>query len=138
MIIPFQYLAKEAFLSFEIVREAKIVGEEFGTGTIVKVSCPSDMYLNLQNANLTAKCSRNGRWKPVKPACLPKKRKLLLRTNCVFFLRINSCTQFQTRNRVPFLRCPMVNSMERSMIWRRRIGLKWLSRTLIPFKVEIC
>lgn len=61
-------------MSFEIVREAKIKDEEFGTGTIVKVSCPSDLYLNLQTPNSTAKCAR-GRWKPMKPACLKEKCK---------------------------------------------------------------
>lgn len=64
-----QYLAKEAFLSFEIIQRAKIKDEEFGTGTIVRVACPKDLYLNLQNPNSTAKCSR-GRWKPMKPACM--------------------------------------------------------------------
>lgn len=43
---------------------------------MVKVSCPSDMFLNLQNPNSTAKCVR-GRWKPMKPACLTEKCKYL-------------------------------------------------------------
>lgn len=52
----------------DVVKEGRDPNNDFGTGTIVRVTCAKEYRLNVPNSNGTAKCVR-GRWKPVKPEC---------------------------------------------------------------------